>query len=189
MDSSRKYLHSTHVTTTVGSSQVFKLHPNAELPQHFAEDEQIGYFWDVHAHARDENRNDDLTGEMNVFCTGFAVLPPAGFHFEFAPHPDLWRSGYMMANNPIVYSSAEPDDEVKIVLYKFKDGDDLDLPHPVARMFIRENYTTQLNVVRASKTVAQPVKKRTAAPEEYDYGPAVVPINTRKNKGYSGGLA
>ena len=187
MDSSRKYLHSTHLTTAVNSAQVFKLHPNAELPQLDPEDE-IGFYWDIHVHSRDQNRNDDLTNQMNVFNTGFSLVAPTGFHFEFVEHPDLWRSGYWFHSAPLITSFSDSEEEIKVVLYKFEEGDDLDLPHPVARAFLRENCSCPLNVVRTGKPALVPTqRKRAQAVEEFDYGPTVVPVNTKKNKGYGGG--
>jgi hypothetical protein len=200
MDYSRKYTHSTDVTTSVGTAQLYKISGNAELPklhESLNEDGEhdIGFYWDIFANDRPKKRNGipvngDLTGEMNTFLTGFSIIPPPGFHFEIVAHPELTMSGYAMFDHKTIYSSASPSQEITLNLYKFRDGDDLQLPHPIGRMFLRENYTTQVNLIRSEKTVNKPIKKPQAYIEDdFDYEPQQVPIATRKTQRYQGGLA
>lgn len=191
MDPARKFSHSTDAIHTVGSAQFYKIHPNSQDLMPFDVEEEIGFSWDVFVHTRDEGRNDDVTGDVNTFCTGFALVPPTGFHFVIEPHPDLHRYGYTMLAPHRVYQTAATDEEIKLNLYKFKDCDDLELPHAVGRMYLVMNTTTSVNVNRIAKPVTQPTKKKGgAAMAVDDYSlpqQVVVPTNARRSN--RGGLA
>jgi hypothetical protein len=190
MDPSRKFTHSTNAVHAVSPAQFYKIHPNAQEPEYNDEE----FYWDIFAHARDENRNDDVTGDSNVFCTGFAIVAPTGFTCVIEPHPDLYKYGYSMYHSHRVSSLADQDEEIKIVLRKDKDCDDLELPHAVGRMYLQLNATCALNVNRvAAKPISQPQKKRGAAssgvPQYEEYTPQITSLPTNARRSRQGGLA
>jgi hypothetical protein len=195
MDPSRKFTHSTDAVHAAGPAQFHKIHPSAQELEPFDVEDEIGFSWDVFVHSRDEGRNDDVTGDMNAFCTGFAVIPPSGFHFVIEPHPDLHRYGYTLLAPVRIYSTASSEDEIKLNLYKFKDCDDLELPHAVGRMFLAMNTTANVNINRVAKApISQPSKKRGVhsasvyeEPVQSYTQPVAVPNNARRSR--QGGLA
>lgn len=193
MDPSRKFTHSLDAVHAVNPAQFYKINPNAQEPEAFSSDDEVGFFWDIYAVTRDENRSDDVTGDLNVFGTGFAVVPPAGFHFVIEPHPELYKFGYTMFHPHRIYQTADPEEPVNLVLFKYKDCDDLDLPHAVGRMFLQPNTTTAVNVNRAARApISQPQKKRGAPVSTYDeYIPQQqsIPLPTNARRSRQGGLA
>jgi hypothetical protein len=160
VNSDRKITHSTNNAHTVGSTQVHKLHPNAEIPEFVKDEDGFGYFYDLSVHARTDNRSDDVTHDTNGFLTGIAIVPPTGFHFELTEHPDLHKYGYQMHPSLTIDHTANPEEEIQISLYKFRDCDDLNTPFPVARMFLRMNMITSLEVVNAKKNTSNNTSNR-----------------------------
>lgn len=85
--------------------------------------------------SRSKERDEDYTGDINEFDTGLCCQPPHGYHFEVVAEPSLYSSGYMTMTKVL-----DPQDQspLTIQLYKFRDGEDLDLPIHGARLVLRK---------------------------------------------------
>lgn len=110
------------------------IHPHANVPVK-SYDEGISY--DVDVVERCDGRTEDMVNDVTVFDTGIAVKPPQGFYMELVAHPMLYKEGYLLVNG---LSVLDPDDQGRILvgLYKFKDGDDLKLPHRAIQIIPRK---------------------------------------------------
>ena len=78
---------------------------------------------------RTKNRIDDNLQDINEFTVDFTLAPPPGYFIKIHATPNLLLRGYMLACTPII----NPKDEhsiIKVLLYKFRDSDDLELPFP-----------------------------------------------------------
>lgn len=114
--------------------RVKKIHPTAEeltknSPQDFA--------YEVTIVGRDENRVEDIQGEVNVFTTGLVIETPKNAHIEILEHPQLYKAGYTLQGGVRLYNQAS-DGELLIPLYKFKDVEDLELPFRAALIVVRQ---------------------------------------------------
>lgn len=121
-----------------------KLRPEAELP--FKEsDSDIG--WDVTLIGRTDNRQEDEVNKINFFTTGIAVMPPKGYFIELIPKRDLQKHGYIMGNGTTIIDPSMGG-ELKIGLYKFEEGKDLDLPFRAVLMVLRKAEYGRISQVR-----------------------------------------
>ncbi len=84
---------------------------------------------------RTDNRVEDVTGDTNDFDTGLQLKLNPGTYVELVPNNNLHRSGYTMFG-PIVLDSTTIG-SIVIPLYKFREGDDIEVPVVVARAFLK----------------------------------------------------
>lgn len=113
--------------------RVIKNHPDAEPP--FKEDSEGDAGWDITIVARCDNRAEDTFSDVNTFSTGLIITPPAHYHAEVVAHPSLWKAGYMLTNTIII--NQDNKDELVLGLYKFREGDDLELPFRAGQLLLR----------------------------------------------------
>ena len=121
-----------------------KLHPNAEP---LSRDAETHASYELTIVGRDENRVEDLQGDVNVFTTGLSLNIPPNFHAEIVEHPQLYKTGYMMVGGPRIVHPKD-DSEILIPLYKYKEAEDLELPFRAAQIIFRP--TVYLNVVMST---------------------------------------
>jgi len=114
--------------------------PDAELP--YKEVTDPGY--NLTIVQRCDNRTEDLTNEVNTFSTGLVLSTRIGSHLEIIPHPQLYKSGYMLVG-PLVISPNNKD-EIILPLLKYKDAADLELPFAAAILLVRETEYHSLQV-------------------------------------------
>lgn len=101
-----------------------------------------GCGWRIEAAGRTENRVEDITGDTNEFDTFLIPVLQEGTYFEIHPDPNLHRTGYCFTGAVVI----GPDHigNITIPLYKFREGDDLELPTTIGRMFLRVEQEEQL---------------------------------------------
>lgn len=152
---------------------VVKLHPDAEEP---FKEKPYDVTWDMTIIGRDENRVEDVYGDVNVFTTGLQITVPKNYHLEILEHPQLFKAGYTLAGGTRFIN---PDDkgEILVPLYKFKESEDLELPFRAAVLILRE--TQYIPVTTVAKTVT---KRATQQTELYDDDEEPVPIRRTKGK-------
>ena len=111
-----------------------KLHGNA---QDLFKERPTNIGWSVTLIGRVDNRVEDVTGELNYFSTGIKVSPPEGYYLELVAKKELYKAGYML---PSGYTILDPDEEEELVvpLYKFKDGEDLEIPFSGVQLVVRQ---------------------------------------------------
>ena len=126
------------MATKVGMKErifVHRLVGNAELP--FKEhDDDIG--WDLTLIGRQDNNTEDTTNEVNMYRTGLTVHPPKGYHVEIVARSSLHKSGYMLANSVGIIDPGYTG-EIFVPLYKFREGEDLQLPTRAVQMILRKS--------------------------------------------------
>lgn len=71
------------------------------------------------------NRTMDNFQEYNEYTLSCKFYPAPGYYLEICPTDQLLRAGYEMTSKKIIYS---PDCDDRILLKKYKDSDDLNLP-------------------------------------------------------------
>lgn len=139
-----------------------KIHPAAEIP---FKDDYTQVTWDLNIIGRDENRVDDIYGDVNVFTTGIKVKPPLNYHFELLEHPQLYKTGYSLAGGVRIIEDSE---EITVPLFKFKESEDLELPFRAVRLILRQSEYVHIsdlssNPQKPTKTLHKeeeaPVKK------------------------------
>lgn len=133
-----------------GSINFVKLKPTAEAPSK-ENNKDVGH--DITIVERVDNRSEDVYGDVNIFSTGLVLTAPLHYHIEIIEHPNLYKTGYMLAGGPRIINPGSSE-ELILPLYKFKETEDIELPFRAALMVLRE---TEYCAV-----VAEPVKK------EYD---------------------
>jgi len=109
-----------------------RLNPDAES---FYKENESDPGYNITVTHRCDNRAEDMVGEVNMFSTGLIVRPPKHAHMEVFPHPNLYKAGYMLVG-PLIVSESE--EELTLPLYKYKDGNDLDLPYVAAIAVLRD---------------------------------------------------
>jgi len=114
---------------------------------------------------RTDARTEDSVGECQDFHTGikFTSFPP-GYHAELFAKSDLENQGYSMLSHRII--SSNDTDEIIISLFKFKEGDDLELPFPAVNILIRK---TEFVRFESIKNRGQPrISSISLAPSKYE---------------------
>lgn len=134
--------------------KVSKIHPDAEIP--FKEESEVHAAFDVIVVARCDNRAEDVYGDINTFSTGLVITPPPHYHMEVIGHPLLLKTGYMIPGTTII--NRDNQEELVLSLYKFKEGDDLELPFKVAQLLLR---TTEYSPIKVD---ALPQRKQSRMP-------------------------
>lgn len=112
-----------------------KLKPLAEAP---SKDniKDVGY--EITIIEREDNRVEDVYGDINYFSTGLVLNAPKHHHLEVLEHPSLHKTGYTMVGGPKIIN---PDNTEELVLglHKFKEVDDIELPFRAAIIVTRES--------------------------------------------------
>lgn len=93
---------------------------------------------------RHNNRADDVVHDVNTFTTGLVFTVPSDGYLLVTAHPSLLSLGYMMPAPLIV--DASNTDELVIPLYKFKDGEDLELPFEAVQFTFCSNPTNYVSL-------------------------------------------
>ena len=114
-----------------------KLSQRAVAPYQERQDD-IG--WDVTLISRTENRVEDEVGHVNYFSTGLQLEPPKGYYFEMFARSSLHKSGYMLATGTSIIDPGYRG-ELLVPLFKFKDGDDLELPMRSIQLILKKKIT------------------------------------------------
>lgn len=117
-----------------GVIEIYKMHPDGVVPSK-QNPSDVGH--DIVLIGRKDGRVDDRMGDVNLFNTGIAIIPPRGYHIEIIARSSLQNDGYMLANNVGVI---DPNyrGEIIVALYKFRDGPDLELPSRSVQMVLRK---------------------------------------------------
>lgn len=136
-------MNSSKDTPSYINKKVFikKLQGPAEYPFPSA-DGAIAY--NVTLIARTDSRSEDNHMEVNTFHTGLVVTAlPKDAYLEIIPHPNLYKSGYMLPGPIIIDDSCKG--EVIIPLYKFKDMECLDLPFPAVQFIVKSHVPVHIS--------------------------------------------
>ena len=143
MDSFRQH----KMTLTKGTIAVQKTSANAILPDK-EDPTQIGH--DITLVSK-LNKNVEVgQGELVYYCTDLKLSPPANYHIEMVATDGLIKSGYMLANSPLVIDPNESED-IKVPLLKVNSGPELELPFKGLRMLLRESNHTQVSLIKADQ--------------------------------------
>jgi len=128
-----KTVRSGNLDYTLAPFRVVKIHPAADEPM---KERPSNVAWDVTLIGRYENRVEDNVGDVNYFNTGLQLAAPDGFYFEMSASESLHKAGYMLATGMTIIN---PDNhgEVLVPLYKFKAGDDIELPFRGVQIVLR----------------------------------------------------
>lgn len=126
-----------------GNISVQKINPSAELPY---KEDPTHVAYELTLVGRTDGRNEDNTGDVNYFNTGLRLCPPRGYYLEFLPTPTLEKHGYML---PCSTKIVNPNDrgELTVGLYKFKEGDDIELPFRAIQLILRKAEYCRLSQV------------------------------------------
>lgn len=151
--------------------EVSRIHPNGEIP--FKESEWDAG-WELTAVSRCENRAEDVHQDVNTFSTGIIITPPKHYHIEIFAHPALYKAGYMLVGTPLVINPGNHE-ELILPLFKFREGEDLELPFRAALLILRE---TEYAVIGNDGT------KRQRPDDEPEFiRPSSRPVPVKKGKG------
>jgi len=115
----------------LGDFSCYKVRSNAERPS--LENGKAG--WEITFINRTDNRVEDEVGEINNFDTGLCTKLSTGSYIEIVPHPQLINHGYMIPG-PVIIDSAHTGN-LTVPLYKFREGDDIELPFRGALAFMK----------------------------------------------------
>lgn len=139
--------------------KVQKLSPDAVIPQ---KKDPCDFGYQITLIGRTDGRSEDDVGEVNQFTTGLKMVPPKGYHLVLYPSPELFRHGYMLADN-IIYSGSQ---ELIVKLYKFKETSDLDLPIVGVVLFVHETVYSKVGCESVSSDEVQEVGLRQVLPQK-----------------------
>lgn len=142
----KKIVNNDGLYTYLEGLHVKKIHPTAEELTKSSQD--IAY--EITIVGRDENRVEDIQGEVNVFTTGLVITAPKNSHIEILEHPQLYKAGYTLQGGVRLYNQAS-DGELLIPLFKFKDTEDIELPFRAALLVLRQSELTHVNYTGSSK--------------------------------------
>ena len=84
-----------------------------------------------------QGRVEDETGHVNMFKTGLQLEPPQGFYFEMMARSSLHKAGYMLATGTSIIDPGYRG-ELLVPLYKFRDGDDIELPMRAVQLVVKK---------------------------------------------------
>jgi hypothetical protein len=143
----KKVLNNDGLYTYLEGLKVKKIHPTAEeLTKNSPQD--VAY--EVTIVGRDENRIEDIQGDVNVFTTGLMISAPKNSHIEILEHPQLFKAGYSLQGGVRLYNQAT-EGELLIPLYKFKDAEDLELPFRAALLVLRSSEIAHVDYTGSGK--------------------------------------
>lgn len=98
-------------------------HPDAAFPKRY---DDADVHFPISLVERTLNRTDDAYQQTNEFDTTVTFQPPNGYYVELHGTDELLKRGYAMMQPKIVQPHSTAP--VKVLLYKFLDKGDLDLP-------------------------------------------------------------
>lgn len=107
------------------------LHPSATIP--LQEDNDVTYT--IALQTRTENRAEDDAHAVNLFGTGLSIVPPPKHYFQMIASPTLYKHGYMLAPGCDIIPS-NFSGELMVPLYKFNEGEDIQLPFDAVRIVL-----------------------------------------------------
>lgn len=125
---------------------ILKITANAEFPVKTG----ASNVYDVSVVSRTENRGEDASLDFNNFHTGLQFKIPQGYYIELSAHPALYKFGYSFQGPFILDQNSSA--ELIITLFKFKEGDDIELPINVARMVAKSYSDVIFCAVHKKKT-------------------------------------
>lgn len=102
---------------------VRKTQPNAEYP-FIEEDQNIGM--NLVLISRSDERVDDTVNDLCMFETGISLSPVGGTYGMLIANLELMQKGYTILS-PVLIEAGD-EEPLKIPLYKFREGPDLELP-------------------------------------------------------------
>lgn len=100
-----------------------KVTPNAEDP-YLHDNSEVGI--NIVLIARSDERIDDTVNDICTFDTGLLLQPVGGSYGMLIATTDLLLKGYTIPS-PILIETGS-DEPIKVPLYKFREGEDLELP-------------------------------------------------------------
>ena len=115
----------------------FKVHKLSQRAENPYREHKNDIGWDVTLIARTDNRVEDETGHVNMFKTGLQLEPPQGFYFEMMARSSLHKAGYMLATGTSIIDPGYRG-ELLVPLYKFRDGDDIELPMRAVQLVVKK---------------------------------------------------
>jgi len=110
------------------AAKVCKIHAHAEMPRK-AVSESVAHILSLNE--RPDNREDDTVGAINEYGVGLAITPPKGYYFQLFGMATLANHGYIFVGPNVIDATTGP---FVIQLYKFRDGEDLELPFEAVMM-------------------------------------------------------
>jgi hypothetical protein len=100
--------------------------------------------------ARTSGRVDDNIQKMNEFDTSYQFETDVGYHLEIVGRDELLKRGYALLQTKIV---SPLEKSVKILLYKFSDQPDLELPFASGLWMVYRN-SNYAHVKKRLRTIA-----------------------------------
>jgi len=179
MESSERFVREkTSATKNKIYIKVIQLHPQAEVPTQ--ENGDLG--WVVTLVGRTENRSEDDFGDMNGFCTGLQLCPPAGHYLEVVALPALYKHGYNLASGPIIISPNNKD-ELIVPLMKFREANDLELPIQAVQILVKTAVPAFMSKAKNTQHAQDNIYAQFMAPAPQSY------VSTNPmNVGYRGDM-
>ena len=150
------------------------LRPEVELPLHTSVDD-IGY--DVTLLNREENRAEDVYGDVNNFLTGISLPHNQLYYYEISAKQSLHRMGYMLPSGRIMIKAT--NGELVIPLYKFKDVEDIELPFAAVQIIPKAYEPTYI----IGERVAPKTRRRAHGYNEPDFDNFESPVPTSSSRG------
>lgn len=124
-----------------GNVEYKKLHPQAHAP-YKERNTDIG--WDITLVGRVDNRAEDTVGDVNMYNTGISIIPPAGYYLDLVARSSLHKHGYMLVTGTSIIDP-EYRGEILVPLFKFREGEDLELPFRAVQIILRPACYTHLS--------------------------------------------
>lgn len=121
--------------------------PNAEIP---FRDSIYDVAFKMTLIEKSDKRQQDDVSESNNYETYIAAEFPVGFHAEITGTEELLSKGYMLAISPLIISSNNRS-PIKIPLFKFREGEDLELPYACVAVILRQTEQFRIGVANPDK--------------------------------------
>jgi hypothetical protein len=118
---------------------VQKTRVTAELPFQECQSDVI---FNVVLINRSDDRAEDDTNAINFFETGLVFKPPPGSYIMLTASYELYNRGYMLPTPVII--NPEDENDVRIPLYKYREGADIELPFTGVQMTVHKAYYPNL---------------------------------------------
>ena len=124
--------------------KIQKLQPSAVLPER---NDQTEVSYNVTLTGRTEDRTEDDVSEDCSFNTGIEITPPTDHYISVVPNNDLHKCGYMFMGPYI----APRGTELIVVLFKFREDDDLDLPFQAVQIVLCPYVNSHMSAQQSSR--------------------------------------
>jgi len=135
--------------------------------------------WDLTIVDRVDNRTEDDVSDINWFNSGLAFRVPSGYHIQVVGNSDLYQMGYFMPH-PIIIGPNDTD-QLLIPLFKFKEGDDLQLPFRCAHISLIKTIHARSAMSMKKSAVVRPSMAQYDDDDEADFRAKLkTPINIKK---------